>query len=144
MRDWNLLDETTKTSTTISVFKRELVSLVKSSKKSYFCNLLTRLRVYFSDLREHKFQCSSLMCLSQTGIENNEHFFLHYPHYSNHRKDLHGPVSNVVDIDIGNFSSTDLCNLLLYGNSRFSFGTNRHLIESTITVIKSAASFKQI
>ena len=155
MREWNLLDEAIKNSPTISVFKRELVRLVRPSKKSYFCihdieeiRLLTRLRFQFSDLREHKFrhkfQCSSPMCLCQTGIEKNEHFFLHCPRHSNHRKDLLGHISNVVDVDIGNLSSTELCNSLLYGNSRFSFDTNRHIIESAITFIKSAACFKQI
>ena len=139
MREWNLLDETIKNSPTISVFKGELVRLVRPSKKSYFgindiegIRLLTRLRVHFSDLREHKFrhkfQCSSPMCLCQTGIENNEHFFLHCPRHSNYRKDLLDRISNVVDVDIGNLSSTDLCNLLLYGNSRLSFDTNRQII----------------
>ena len=131
--------------------------LVRPSKKSYFCihdiegiRLLTSLRVQFSYLREHKFrhkfQCSSPMspmCLCETGIENNKHFFLHCPRHSNYRKDLLGRISNVVDIDIGNFSSTDLCNLLLYGNSRFSFDTNHHIIESTITSIKSNFSFSK-
>ena len=90
MREWNLLDETINNSPTISVFKRELVRPVRPSKKSYFgihdikgTRLLTRLWVHFSDLREHKFrhkfQCSSPMCLCQTGIENNEHLFLHCP-----------------------------------------------------------------
>ena len=36
MREWNLLDITIKNSPTISVFKRELVCLVRPSKKLYF------------------------------------------------------------------------------------------------------------
>ena len=115
MREWNLLDESIKNSPTISVFKRELVRLVSQSKKSYFgihdiegIRLITWLRVHFSDLSEHKFrhkfQCSSPMCPCQTGIENNGHFFLHFPRYSNHRKDLLDRISNAVDVDIGNVS----------------------------------------
>ena len=103
MREWNLLDETIKNSPTISVFK---------SIKSFFSihdiegiRLLTRLRVQFSDLREHKFrhkfQCSSPMCLCQKGIENNEHFLLHCPRQSNHRKGLLGLTLNVAYTDIG-------------------------------------------
>ena len=76
MKEWNLLDETIKSSPTISVFKRELVHLVRPSEKSYFgihdiegIRLLTRLRVHFSDLREHKFrhklQCSIVSQLSK-------------------------------------------------------------------------------
>ena len=89
----------------------------------------------------------------------------------NDLRDLLDLMSNVVDINIGNLPSTDLCNLLLYGNSRFSFDTivtllacahrlNRsggtdlrsvkagragyHIIKSTITFIKSTSRFKQI
>ena len=155
MREWNQLDETIKNSSTISVFKRELVRLVRPSKKSYFgiddiegIQLLTRLRVQFNDLRKqrfrHNFQCSSPMCLCQTGTENNEHFFMHCLRHSNHRRDLLGHISNVLDINIGNLSSTDLCNLLLSGNPHVSFDTNRHIIELTITFIKSTPCFKQI
>ena len=79
LSEWNQLDETTKNSPTISVFKKELVHLVKPTKKSFFgihdiegVRLLTRLRVQFSDLREHKFrhkfQCSSPMCIGKNWI----------------------------------------------------------------------------
>ena len=98
----------------------------------------------FANINLDKFHCSSPMCLCQTGTENDEHFFLHCPRHSNYRKDLLGRISNVVDIDIGNFSSPDLCNFLLYGNSHFSFDTNHHIVKSTITFIKSTARFKQI
>ena len=93
MREWNQLDECIKISPTVSVFKRELMSLIRPQKRSLFgfhdiegVRLLTCLRVEFSDLREHRFrhtfQCSSPMCFYQTEIENNEHFLLHYPCHS--------------------------------------------------------------
>ena len=96
---------------------------VKRTKKSFFgihdiegVRLLTRLRVHFRDLREHRFrnrfQCSSPMCICQTGSEDNEHFFLPCPRDSNHRRDLLNRISD--DIDLGNLSSTVLCNLSLY------------------------------
>ena len=100
-----------KNSPTISLFKRELVCLVKLSKKSYFAihdiegiRLFTRLRIQFSDLREHKFrhkfQCSGPTCICQTGIENNDRTLLP----ASHRRDLLGCTSNVVGIDIRNLS----------------------------------------
>ena len=127
LSQWNQLDEN---SPTISLFEKELVRLVRPTKKSFFgihniegVRLLTRLRVQFSDLREHKFrhkfQCFSPMCICQTGSENNEHFFLHCPRHSNHRRDLLERISSAVDIDLGSLSSTVLCNLLLYGDSCF-------------------------
>ena len=119
------------------------MSLIRPRKRSLFgfhdiegVRLLTRLRVELSDLREHRFrhnfQCSSPMCFCQTGIENNEHFLLHCPRHSSHRRDLLDRISNVVDVDPKNLSSTDLCNLLLYGKSCFSVDTNHHIIESTM------------
>ena len=133
------------------MFKRELIRLIRPQKRSLFgfhdikgVRLSTRLRVEFSDLREHRFrhnfQCSSPMCFYQTGIENNE-FLLHCPRHSSHRRDLLDRISNVVDVDPQNLSSTDLCNLLLDGNSCFSVDTNHHIIESTIFFIKSKSRF---
>ena len=124
MREWNQSDESIKSSPTISVFKRELIRLIRPQKRSLFgfhgiegVRLLTRLRVEFSDLREHRFrhnfQCSSPMCFCQTGIENNEYFLLHCPCHSSHHRDLLDRTSNVVDVDPENLSSTDLCNLFL-------------------------------
>ena len=137
MREWNQLDESIKISQKRSLFGFHDIEGVR---------LLTRLRVEFIDLREHRFrhnyQCSSPMCFCQTGIENNEHFLLHCPRHSGHRRDLLD--RNVVDADPTNLSSTDLCNLLLHGNSCFSVDTNHHIIESTISFIKSTSHFKRI
>ena len=154
MREWNQLDESIKSSPTISVFKRELIGLIRPPKRSLFgfhdlgVRLLTRLRVEFSDLHEHRFghnfQCSSPMCFCQTGIENNEHFLLHCPHHCSQRRHLLDRISNVVDVDPKNLFSTDLCDLLLHGNSCSSVDTNHHIIESTISFIKSTLHFKQI
>ena len=129
--------------------------LVRPTKKSTFgahdiegVRLLTRLRVQFSDLREHRFRhrfhCSNPMCLCQTGIEDNEHFLLHCPRYTIYRKDLLDRVSNIVERDLDSLTSIDLCNLLLYGNSELPLDMNHSIIESTITFIKSTKRFEQI
>ena len=53
-------------------------------------------------------------------------------------------ILNVVDADPMNLSSTDLCNLLLYGNSCFSVDTNHHIIESTISQHRVSSGSRQI
>ena len=114
--------------------------LNQTAKRSLFgihdiegVRLSIRLQVQFSDLREHKlrhnFQCSSSMCFCQTGTENNKLFLLHCPRHSSHRRDLLDRISNVVDVDPENLSSTDLCNLLSYGNSHFWVDNNHHIIQ---------------
>ena len=155
VREWNQLDQSIRNCPTISGFKLQLVRLVRPTKKSIFgvhdiegVRLLTRLRVQFSDLREHRFRhrfhCSNPMCFCQTGIEDNEQFLLHCPRYTNYCKDLLDRVSNIVDRNLNSLTSMDLCNLLLYGNSQFPLDTNHSIIESTITFIKSTKGFKQI
>ena len=157
LSEWNQLDETIKNSPTISAFERKLVGFKSQAnqKKSFFgiydiegVRPLTRLRIHFIDFREHKFrhkfQCSSPICNCQTGSENNEHYFLHCPRHSNNRRDLLYRISNAVEIDLGYLSSSVLCSLLLYGDSRFSLDTNCFIIESTISFVKSTSRFKQI
>ena len=144
MREWNQLDEIMKSSSTISIFERILVRLVRPTKNSFFgihdideVRLLTR--VQFSDLTE-KYMDTNFSTLVLCA--NNYHFFLHCLRQSNPRRDLLDRISNAVNIDLGN--PTNLCSLLLYGNSCFSLDTNRHIIESAISFIKSASRFKQI
>ena len=155
VREWNQLNQSIRNCPTISGFKQQLVRLVRPTKKSTFgahdiegVRLLTRSRVQFSDLREHRFRhrfhCSSPMCLCQTGIEDNEHFLLHCPRYTIYRKDLIDRVSNIVERDLDSLTSIDLCNLLLYGNSELPLDMNHSIIESTITFIKSTKRFEQI
>ena len=63
MREWNQLDKFIKSSPTVPVFKRLLMRLIRPLKISLFgfhnierIRLLTRLRVEFSHLREHRFR----------------------------------------------------------------------------------------
>ena len=112
----------------------------------YGVKLLTRLRVEFSDLcshrHNHNFHCPELSCSCQNGVEDNEHFLLHCPRFSTQRKTLLDLVSNLVEIDIMRLSSEELCTLLLYGNSDFSFLVNRRVTEETIKYIKNTKRFK--
>ena len=155
VREWNQVDQSIRNCPTIFGFKFQLVRLVRPTKKSIFgvhdiegVRLLTRLRVQFSDLHEHRFKhrfhYSNAMCLCQTSIDDNEHFLLHCPRYANYHEDLFDRVSNIVGRDLDSLTSIDLYNLLLYGNSQFLFGTNHSIIESTITFIKSTKRFEQI
>ena len=155
VREWNQLDQSIRNCPTISGFKLHLVPLVRPTKKFIFgahniegLRLLTRLRVQFSDLREHRFRhklhCSNPTCFCQTGVEDNEHFLLHCPRYTYYRKDLLDLVSNIVDRDLDSLTSIDLCNLLLYGNYEFPFDINHSIIETTITFLKSTKRFEKI
>ena len=54
---------------------------------------LTRLRIGFSHLKEHKFKYNfqdpvDQMCSFSSGIETKIHFFLHYPDFNTQRQAL--------------------------------------------------------
>ena len=151
--EWNRLDVSERSCTTISEFKKRLLLRIRPSKRSIFnihdltgIKVLTRLRVEFSDLHEHRFRhnflCSSPFCSCQTGIEDNEHFLLHCPCFSSHRRDLLDLLSRSIDFDIMRLSSKELTTLLLDGHLNLSTMTNGIIIEGTLRFIKSAWRFK--
>ena len=111
IHEWNLLDVSTRSCQSISEFKGELLGRIRPPKRPTFniydtegIKLLTRLRVEFSDLRNHRcrhnFHCPSHICLCQTGIEDNEHFLPHCPRFSSRRKVLLDLLSKSVKFDI--------------------------------------------
>ena len=154
IKEWNLLDINVRNSPTLSQFKHNLIQIIRPPKRSTFgihdvegLKLLTRLRVKFSDLREHRFRhnfrCNSPNCLCGKGIEDNEHFLLHCRRYGSPRRAFLNRVSSSVDFDIKTFCSSDLCNLLLYGDSRLNLHINRIILESTLHFINQTKRFKK-
>ena len=59
--------------------------------------LLTKCRLEFSSLNEHKFRhnldCLNPFCNCGMAKEDNEHFFLHCPHFNELRQNLLGQLS---------------------------------------------------
>ena len=155
IKEWNLLDIFVRNYPTLSQFKHNLIQIIRPPKRSTFgihdvegLKLLTRLRVKFSDLREHRFRhnfrCNSPNCLCGKGIEDNEHFLLHCHRYGSSRRAFLDRVSSSVNFDIKAFSSSDLCNLLLYGDPRLNLHINRFILESTLHFINQTKRFKKL
>ena len=124
--EWNLLDKNIKDSKTLAEFKRKLLAVIRPVGQSVYnvynmdgIRNLTKLRVNFSPLNEHKFRhsfdCLSPRCVCGTGNEDNEHFLLHCPQFDLMRKDLFSQLADVRGLDITSMDSKDLCELLLYG-----------------------------
>ena len=106
--------------------------------------LLTRLRVHFSPLNEHRFRhnfdCLSPICICGSANKDNEHYLLHFPKFTTQRHDLLGQVSDV-GYDVANMNSSDLCNLLLYGKPNNSTFVKRIILEAAISFIKTSGRF---
>ena len=93
LSEWNSLDDSIKASPSLSEFKTKLNSLIRP-KGNYFYSirdnsgikLLTKIRVTFSDLRDHRFNhnfnCISPTCHCGVDEETSNHYFLCFPHYT--------------------------------------------------------------
>ena len=149
--EWNLLEKSVQDSPSLAVFKSKLLRIIRPEKNPVYniydilgIKLLTRLRVNFSPLNEHRFRhnfdCLSPICICGTGKEDNEHYLPHCPQFTAQRQDLLGQVSDV-GYDVGSMNSKDLCHLLLYGNPNESTFANRIILEATISFIKTSGRF---
>ena len=102
---------------------------------------LTKLRVKFSDLNEHKFRhsfdCLTPMCECGMANEDNEHFLLHCPLHENIRQDLFGHLENILEFNISDMDSILLCDLLLFGKPDLDVSVNKMIIEETIRFIEN-------
>ena len=74
------------------------------------------------------------------GIEDNEHFFLHFPQFHLMRRNLVGQLSDIpgLTIDIGD---KPLCQLLLFGDPQLNVVSNRKILEAKISFMKNTKIF---
>ena len=152
LKDWFNLDASIRNSESIAIFKSRLLSLIRPFQSNVYnifdpigLKLLTRLRLGFSHLNEHKFrhdfqECLNPLCLCNFEIEDTTHYLLHCQYFSEHRINLINSVNSVFD----NFESSSDNNkrdILLYGDRRFDTNKNKIILESTITYIKNTDRF---
>ena len=107
---------------------------------------LTRLRVGFSALNEHRFRhnfdCLNPLCSCGTGKEDSEHFFLHCPLYKPIRDDLFVSLSAIPRLSFSlTRNPSELCQILLSGTKSLNKLENKMIIEATITFIKASNRF---
>ena len=107
------------------MFKKSLLQFIRPSGSQVYnihdsigLKYLTRLRLEFSHLREHKFRHNFQDTLCRCNLLESEsvnHFLLLCLIYSSQRKILLGSVFEL-DAGIENLSNSKLVELLLYGN----------------------------
>ena len=107
---------------------------------------LTRLRIGFSHLREHKFRQGfldifNLICCCRTNaVEKTEHYILHCSNFANQRTILFDDLQNI-GIIYGPLDSCTLSRLLLFGNLKFSDNINSGIIYAVIEFVESTNRF---
>ena len=152
VREWNQLSSEIKQSKFLSIFKKSLLQLIRPKCHSVYnifdpigLKLLTRLCINLSHLKEHKFNHNfkdtiNSLCSCNVENESTERYLLRCSSYTAIRKTL---LDNIIDIvgTITNLSDNDLVNILLYGNSNFTFDVNVAILKCTITYLKDSERF---
>ena len=152
---WQDLDPALKESDSLFSFKSNYLKNIRPSKSNLFgitdrfgTPLLTRLRVNFSDLRDHrfnhKFNCTSPFCACSSEIESTEHFFLRCPLFISQRQTLLSNIAAALSSDISILPHSHLTNILLYGSPSFNNITNKTILTASLHYIKSSGRFNTI
>ena len=106
---------------------------------------LTRLRLGFSHLSEHRFrdnfqECINSLCSCSLETENTLHYLLHCHHFLQNRINLMNSVNSVFEnFDI--LSDNIKTDVLLYGDPRLDGESNKIILEATISYIKTSERF---
>ena len=120
VNEWNKeIGQEIKNSPSIAKFKDSLIDYIRPKSRSvysvhdpYGLKLLTRLRLNFSHLREHKFRHNfhNPLCSCGNEIESTSHYLLRCPFYGLARRTLHNDVEQAIG-SIKNFSDKQLVDL---------------------------------
>ena len=152
LKDWFNLNDSIRNSDSLGIFKNRLLSFIRPSQSNLYnifdpigLKLLTRLRLGFSHLSEHKFRHNfqeslNPFCSCSWEIEDTIHYLLHCHHFSEHRINLINSVKSV-SANFECLSDNDKRDILLYGDSRFDRDKNKQILESTISYIKNTHRF---
>ena len=150
LSEWSQLASTNnlrleiQNSDSIAVFKSKLLSSIRPSKRSIFnvndpegVKYLTRLRLRFSHLNEHKFRHGFLdtlnpLCNCSLEVEDNEHFFLRCLNFENARRSLFIDISSISS-SFKNLPSHLKVELLLFGDSKLP-AIDNNLILKTFSI----------
>ena len=151
LKDWFNLDENIRNSESISSFKNRLLAFIRPEESSIFnifdpqgLKFLTRLRVGFSHLNEHRFRhnienCINPLCSCSLETEDTSHYLLHCHHYSQNRIYLMNSIKSVIN-NFESFSDNDKVEILLYGDSHLDNNKNKYL-EATLNYVKNSERF---
>ena len=144
--EWNSLDVNIRNSCFINVFKKELLKFIRPVPNSTYnindskgLTLLTRLRLGLSHLGDHKFRhnfqdyVSPLRSCGQD-IQTTTHFLLHCPNHHCARKTLFHKI-NQLSVNILRPSDSTITKILLVGDIKLDFETNKILLMPTIEFI---------
>ena len=134
IKQWCALSDEIRNIVSVNKFKETTISFIRLKENSVFAihdtkglKLLTRLRLNFSHLNEHKFRHGfkdtvDPMCRCGLETETTLHFLLRCRLYSTIRTELLDDKYTVAS-SLPNYLGEQLLNILLYGSECFSVKT---------------------
>ena len=155
INNWNNLDNSIKSSPSLSIFKTNLNKFVRPKGNTFFSirdsfgiKLLTKIRVCFSDLRDHRFNhnfnCENPTCSCGCDDETTVHFFLCCPRYNSLRSTYLSKISDIIGSDISVLPNDHLTNILMYGSNVYNDVTNESILKETINFITQTQRFQNL
>ena len=152
--EWNKLDLDIRNSVNLISFKSKVLKFIRPSENSIFlCNnpkgiqLLTRLRLGLSHLREHKFKHNfqdtlNPICNCGEDIETSCHYLLHCSLYTNERLALLNIIQGI-DKSILELTDSHIVEVLLYGRKFLDISSNTNILNTTIDFLLETKRFEE-
>ena len=150
--EWNKLDCYIRNAESFKVFKKRLLTFIRPMPNSIYnihnplgVKYLTRLRIGFSHLKEHKFKHNfqdsiDPMCSCSSGIETTIHFFLHCANFNIQRQTLFDKIVTI-DANILTENEDSIVNTLLFGKPSYENSFNKAMLNASIEYILSTERF---
>ena len=144
INEWNNLDLEIRNSASLDIFKKHLLNFIRSNSKNVFninnplgLKPLSRLRIGFSHLKEHKFKHNfpysvNPLCSWGNEIESIVDFFLHCPNFRTQRQTLLNKLKSI-NASIMAENENSVVRTLLFGRPDFNYSTNKEIINATIS-----------
>ena len=152
--EWNKLDLDIRNSVNLISFKSKVLKFIRPSENSIFlCNnpkgiqLLTRLRLGLSHLREHKFKHNfqdtlNPICNCGEDIETSCHYLLHCSLYTNERLALLNIIQGI-DKSILELTDSHIVEVLLYGRKFLDISSNTNILNTTTDFLLETKRFDE-
>jgi len=155
IKNWNTLDDSVKSLPSLLSFKNHLNNFIRPKSNSTFdirdkfgIKLLTKIRVEFSDLRDHRFNhnfnCLSPTCLCGIEDETSVHFYLCCSRYLTQRAILLSNLSDIIASDVSVLPNEHLIHIILYGSNVYNKICNKLILEQSILYIKNTKRFDKL
>ena len=154
INEWSKLDPEIRSSTSYNLFRDTLLKFIRPAQKKTFnindsvgVKLLTRLRLGFSHLRDHKFRHGfrdilNPRCPCSIETETTAHYFLCCHFYNANRSALMNEL-NEIDSSFSTLNENKFIDLILYGSDKFDHKKNHNILMSTIKFTKDSERFDE-